>query len=110
MKKRSIVTIVIVLAVIILAVLVLTRSHPDTSEEFAKCVGEKSVLYTQKGCHACEYQESLFGDNYEYLTVIDCWVEQEKCLGIRGTPTWIINGEEYLGARTIEQLKEITGC
>ena len=110
MKKRSIVTLIIVLAVIILAVLVLTRSHPGPSEEIAKCIGENSILYTQKGCHACEYQEDLFGDNYKYLNVIDCWVDQEKCLGIKGTPTWIINDQEYLGAKSIEQLKELTGC
>ena len=110
MKKRSIVTLFIVLAVIILAALVLTRSHPDISEETAKCIGENSLLYTQTGCHACKYQEDLFGENYQHLNVINCWVDQEKCLGIKGTPTWIINGEEYLGARTIEQLKELTGC
>jgi hypothetical protein len=110
MKKRSIVTLAIVLAVIILAVILLTRSHPDVSEETAKCIGENSVLYSQLGCHACEYQEDLFGENYKYLNVIDCWIDQEKCLGIKGTPTWIINDQEYLGARTIEQLKELTGC
>ncbi len=110
MKKRSIVTLIIVLAVIILAALVLTRSHPDTSEEIVKCIGENSLLYTQKGCHACEYQEKLFGENYKYLNFIDCWIDQEKCLGIKGTPTWIINNQEYLGARSIEQLKELTGC
>lgn len=110
MKKRSIITLVIILAVVILATLVLTRSHPDTSEEVAKCIGENSLLYTQKGCHACEYQEKLFGENYQYLNVIDCWIEGEKCLGIKGTPTWIINDQEYLGARSVEELKEITGC
>ena len=110
MKKRNIVTIIIVLAVILLAIIILTRSHPETSEEFAKCVGENSILYIQKGCHACEYQKDLFGDNSQYLNTIDCWVEQDKCIGIRGTPTWIINGESYLGARTIEELKELTGC
>lgn len=111
MKKRNIVTLIIVLAVILLAIIVLTRSHPDTSEEIVKCIGENSVLYTQKGCHACEYQESLFGENSKYLEIIDCWEEQEKCLGIiTATPTWIINGEKYIGSRKIEELKELTGC
>ena len=110
MKKRSVITIIIVLAVIILVVLVLTRSHPDTSEELAKCIGENSILYTQKGCHACEYQEKLFGEKYKYLNIIDCWVEREKCLEIRATPTWIINDQEYLGARSVEELKGLTNC
>ena len=110
MKKRSVITIIIVLAVIILAVIVLSRSHPDISEETAKCIGENSLLYTQKGCHACEYQKDLFGENYQYLNIIDCWLEQEMCLGIKGTPTWSINGQKYLGAKSIEELKELTGC
>jgi hypothetical protein len=110
MKKRSIVTLFIVLAVIILAAIVLTRSHPDISEETAICIGENSVLYMQTGCHACKYQEDLFGENYKYLNVINCWTDKEKCLGIKGTPTWIINEQEYLGARSIEELKELTEC
>lgn len=110
MKKRSVITLIIVLAVIVLAVIVLVKPHPDASEEFAKCVGENSILYVQKGCHACEYQENVFGDNYKYLTVVDCWVEREKCEGIAGTPTWFIKGEDYIGLKNIEQLKELTGC
>ena len=110
MKKRSVATVLIVLAVIILSVFILTSSKPNVPEETAKCIGENAVLYTQLGCHACEYQEKLFGSNYQHLNVIDCWFEQEKCLGIKGTPTWIINEKEYLGAKSIEQLKELTGC
>jgi hypothetical protein len=110
MKKRRAITIVLILLVLILGFVIIARPHPDTSEELAKCIGSNSTLYVQKGCHACEYQEKMFGDNYQYLNVVDCWEQQEECLGIKGTPTWIINNEEYLGARSIEQLKELTKC
>ncbi|HJX49909.1 MAG TPA: hypothetical protein VJ438_00440 [Candidatus Nanoarchaeia archaeon] len=112
MKKSSLITFAVILAVILLAVIVLTRSHPETSEEIAQCIGENSVLYTQLGCHACKYQEDLFGENYKYLNVVDCFFEQDKCIQeeIRATPTWIIKGEKYVGARSVEQLKELAGC
>ena len=110
MKKRSLVTLGIIFAVIILSLIILTRSHPDVSEELAYCIGQNSVLYMQTGCHACEIQEQYFGENVKFLNTINCWIEGEKCLGIKGTPTWIINGEEYLGARSVEELKELTNC
>lgn len=112
MKEKSLVTLLVIILVIIIAVVILTRSHPESDEELAKCIGTKAELYSQLGCHACETQEKIFGDNYQYLNVIDCFFEQEKCIqnDIRATPTWIINGEQYLGAHPINKLKELTGC
>ncbi len=82
----------------------------SSSEEIAMCIGENSELYVQLGCNACETQKEMFGDNYKYLNVIDCWSEKEKCSEIQYTPTWIINGEKYTGVQSIEKLKELTGC
>ena len=110
MKKRSWITILIIIAVIALAVLILNKPTPETPEEIAKCIGENSVLYTQLGCHACEIQEDLFGENYQYLNVIDCFFAQDKCSDITATPTWIIKDEKYVGVRSVEQLQELTGC
>jgi len=110
MKKKSLVTLLIIIAVIILAIMIMTRSHPETSGEVAKCIGKNSELYTQLGCSACKIQEDMFGDNYQYLNVVDCWFEREKCGEIEYTPTWIIKGEKYVGAQSIETLQELTGC
>ena len=112
MKKKNLVTIIVLLAVITLVIFILTRSTPEVNEELAKCIGENSLIYVQLGCHACETQEKIFGKSYNYLTTIDCFFEKEVCIekGIRGTPTWIINEKEYLGVRAIDELKELTGC
>ena len=112
MRKKSLITILVILVVIILSIIILTRSHPDTPESVAKCIGEKSILYTQLGCHACEYQEKMFGENYKYLNVVDCFFDREICIEkeIKGTPTWIIDDREYLGARSVAELKNLTGC
>ncbi len=110
MKKKKGLTLIIILVVIILAIIIITRSHPETSKEIAECIGKNSALYTQLGCSACQIQEEIFGDNYKYLNVVDCWFEGDKCGGIEYTPTWIIKGEKYTGAQSISTLQELTGC
>jgi len=110
MKKSQLITILIILAVLILAYFLIFNKNTNTDAETAKCIGENSVLYTQLGCYACGIQEEMFGDNYGYLNVVDCFYEREKCSDITGTPTWKINRENYRGVQSIERLKEVTGC
>lgn len=88
----------------------MNRSPPKTDAETAKCIGQNSVLYSRLGCHFCQIQEDIFGDNYKYLTVIDCFFDESKCTDIAGTPTWIIKGQKYVGVQTFAKLKERTGC
>ena len=112
MKKGSLITIVIITAIIIFVVYVKTQPSPETPEEVVKCIGENSILYIQLGCHACKTQEDIFGENYQYLNIIDCWFEQNKCAEkqITAIPTWIIQGKKYEGVKSIETLKGLTGC
>lgn len=113
MKKRvksNLITLGIILVIITISVLILEKPHPETSEEIAKCIGENSELYIQLGCHACETQEEMFGENYQYLTVIDCFYERDKCGEITATPTWKIGGENTIGVQSIEELQKLTGC
>lgn len=110
MKKKKGVTLIVILVVIILAIIIMTRSHPETSKEVAECIGKNSKLYVQLGCSACKIQEEIFGDNYQYLNVIDCWFEGDKCGEIEYTPTWIIKGTKYDEVFSIQTLQELTGC
>lgn len=110
MKKKRWIIILIILGVIILSIIVVSKRGNNVSEETARCIGQNSELYTQLGCHACKIQEEMFGKNYQYLNVIDCWFERDKCAGVRYTPTWMINGEKYRGVQSVEKLKELTGC
>jgi len=111
MKKSSI-TILIILGVIIFITIILNLPHEVSPENTAKCIGEKSTLYVRSGCHFCQIQEENFGNNYKYLNVVDCLVDTQECIdqNIEGTPTWIINEKKYLGVKSIDELKEITGC
>lgn len=105
-------TVIIIFAVLILAVVLISTRGNGVSEETAKCIGENSVLYIQYGCHACGIQEEMFGNNYEYLNVVDCFYDRDECIEkeIEATPTWIINGGKYRGVQEIGNLKVLTGC
>ena len=113
MKKRvksKLITLGIIVLIIVGSILIINKKPPQINKEVAKCIGENSVLYVQQGCSHCIREEELFGENYKYLNVVDCFYDREKCGEITGTPTWIINGKKYLGFKSIQELKDLTGC
>jgi len=110
MKKSSLITIIVIVAIIIFAIVLIKSTSNGVSKETTMCIAASSEFYTQLGCHACEIQEEMFGKNSQYLTLIDCWTERDKCTEITHTPTWVINNQEYIGVQTIEKLKELTNC
>ena len=92
------------------------RGHttPDETitKDVAECIGENSMLYVQLGCIHCEEQKEMFGDNYQDINIVDCFYNRTICADeqISGTPTWVINGEQYVGVQPIEKIRELTGC
>ena len=108
--KDKVWTILIILGVLILSIIIISSNNPNqVSEEFTKRLGENSTLYVSNGCHYCINQLKIFGDYAEYLNIIDCTKEPNKCLesGLTSVPTWIINGKKYVGIKSIEELKEL---
>jgi hypothetical protein len=109
-SQSTLITIIIVLVIASIVILAFTMPVTKSSEEIAKCIGERSTLYTQLGCHACQTQETLFGTNFQYLNVIDCFYNRYNCFDIQATPTWEINGEFYTGVQSVDKLQELTKC
>jgi len=101
---------ILIVVVVIVIILFFVFRGVVVDGEVAECIGKNAIVYTQVGCHACETQEAMFGENYTLLTSVDCSEEPLKCQDISGTPTWEINGEFYKGVQAIERLKELTGC
>src|SRR4030042_4157682 len=103
--KSIIITLIILVAIVIIAFFALTKKPPTTDSEIVKCIGSKAVLYTQLGCHFCKIQEDMFGDNYQYLNVVDCFFDNQPCIdnNIAATPTWIIKNEKYEGVQSIDK-------
>ena len=114
-KKNALITVLIIVVILAIAGVIIyikSNSNSAVSAQLAQCIGSHSQIYVQLGCHFCAEQEALFGDSFKYLNSTDCYYNASICnqLGISGTPTWIINGKQYLGVQSIDQLKNLTGC
>jgi len=85
----------------------------DGAEALAKCLTEKEVImYGVEWCGYCNNQKSAFGDAFQYVTFVDCDKDKKRCAeaGIRGYPTWVINGEASPGGKSLDQLASLAGC
>jgi glutaredoxin len=119
MRKEKLITISTVILILLIAGGVIFLKNTSSTiqdtpaEKAAKWIGEHSVLYIQAGCIHCKEQEDLFGSNVKFLTIVDCLnsKDTQKCIdeGIESTPTWIINGQKYVGVQPVEKLKQLTG-
>ena len=100
-----------IVILIIIAILTL-KNNSNHDEEVIKCIAEKAKIYSSLTCSACKKQKEIFGEYYNLLDETDCFYETQKCIDaqIPGYPTWIINGQQNPGVKTIEQLKQLTGC
>ena len=87
-------------------------------DDFAKCLTEKgATFYGTYWCSHCANQKKLFGSSLKYINYIECDPKGEnakpeicKQNGIRGYPTWIINGRHYEGEQSLQQLSSLTEC
>lgn len=121
MKKETLATIGIVVLILIIAGAIIYSKTTGlavqniATEAEAKWIGEHSVVYTQTGCIHCIEQEKLFGNNWKYINSINYDSTKPEIVqaftnaNIIGTPTWVIDGQNYEGKLSIEKLKELTG-
>jgi glutaredoxin len=118
MNKKVASTLVTVLIIVIIAAVLfyVTIGKPSAtvSAQAAQYIGNHSIVYVQAGCVHCKDQEDLFGDNWKYITTLDCIASQANtqiCINnnISGTPTWVINGKQYIGVQSIQTLESLTG-
>jgi len=94
----------------------------STGEEdlagFANCLTESGAkFYGAYWCSHCQAQKEGFGESSELIPYVECdqngpnsQVELCSEVGITGFPTWIINGEKYMGKQSHEDLAKLTGC
>jgi hypothetical protein len=116
-KLVNILSTVFIILVIGAILFFVTRGNPTgavVSDSVAKYIGAHSVVYVQTGCSACQAQEAEFGSSWKYINSIDCIANKtnlQACTiaNIKVTPTWVINGKQYLGVQTIATLENLTG-
>lgn len=99
---------------VIAGIFLINSSEEDVDvDSFAKCLTENGmIMYGTEWCGYCKKQKELFGDSFEFVNYIDCDKEADICSveGIRGYPTWKINGESYPGVKSFEMLESLSGC
>ncbi len=90
-----------------------TEPKGTATAEFAECLTEKgAVLYGSNHCPHCNSQKIMFGKQIEKITFVNCDESQHLCEAAKITayPTWVINGEKHLGAKSLGTLGSLTGC
>lgn len=81
-------------------------------DDLAKWLTKEGVtMYGTEWCSHCQNQKEEFGSSFQYIDYVDCDRSQEVCsaAGVRGYPTWKINGELYPGEQSLDQLARLTG-
>lgn len=95
-----------------------TATQPPYSTEelqsFVNCLDKSGVkIYGAEWCSHCQELVNRLGG---YDTVdpiyVECTENKQLCQekGIQAYPTILINGSEYQGARTYQELSQATGC
>lgn len=82
-------------------------------DDFAKCLAEKGVtMYGTKFCGACKRQKEMFGSSFQYVSYVECTEQLQLCSekSIDAVPTWIIDGELYVGVKSLESLSSLSDC
>ena len=88
-------------------------NDPKNLDSFAQCLTEKGAkMYGTEWCSHCQNQKKAFGESFQYIDFVDCDDERNTCLsaGVRGYPTWIINGELMPGKQEFHKLAAATKC
>ncbi len=98
---------------IVLVVLSGCVQGPGKYDTFAKCLTEKGlVMFGTEWCSHCQNQKRAFDSSFQFVNYVDCDRNKDECLkeGIRGYPTWVIDGEKYPGEQRLERLADLSGC
>ncbi|MFW5852717.1 MAG: hypothetical protein ACOCUR_01695 [Nanoarchaeota archaeon] len=83
----------------------------------AGCIVDSDAkFYGTDWCGYCSQQKEMLGDiftqysNQFYVACDGAGSSECNAAGIRGYPTWIINGQEYVGMQSLETLADATNC
>jgi len=73
-------------------------------------------MYGAYWCPYCKKQKELFGEAVSEINYIECDAKGEnpqpelcRSAGVRGFPSWEINGQLHPGLHTLEELADLSG-
>lgn len=115
MKTKEI-TFTVVLVVIIIAVIFsinyFKANENSINEETMKCIANNTILVVSKTCSHCANQKKAlepYLNDFKLLEVTENPDIIQK-YNIRAVPTWIISEKIYEGEKSVNELKQLTGC
>ena len=106
-------TVLILVCLITSIFLVACEKGPGEYDQFTQCLTDNdATMYGTEWCSHCKNQKAAFGSSFEYVYYVDCDKDKDECIkaGVKGYPTWQINGENYPGEQSFERLAFLTGC
>ena len=113
MKTKTLVMIFVLVIVGLIVFNSVKSEAPGEYDEFAQCLTDAGLkMYGTEWCPHCKAQKELFGNSFKNVDYIDCDRNRETCLieGVKGYPTWKINGESVSGTQPLESLAGLTDC
>ena len=112
MKKTT--WILLLIPVLVIAILIIASpAGQDNYDALAQCLTEKgAVMYGTEWCSHCKAQKEAFGESFKYVDYVDCDLNRDRCTeaGVKGYPTWSINGKNYPGQQPLERLASLAEC
>lgn len=81
-------------------------------DDFANYLtSQGAIMYGTEWCTHCKDQKALFGNSFVYVNYIDCDKNNKACseAGVTNYPTWIINGQKYMGLQSLATLMGLSG-
>lgn len=115
MKKKFFYFLFILLILVVISGCDTTETSESNGEydSLAQCLTEKGVkMYGTDWCGYCKKQKESFGDSFQYVDYVNCDENRQECqeAGVRGYPTWKIDGENYPGFQSLDGLVALSGC
>ncbi|MDD4251280.1 MAG: thioredoxin domain-containing protein [Candidatus ainarchaeum sp.] len=114
--KKGIIIGLVVIIVLVFGLMIQGTSNEETNsglDEFAQCLTKKGVvMFGTSWCSYCNKQKELFETSFKYVDFVDCDNDKSACVnnGVKGYPTWKINGENYSGLQQLNIIAQLSGC
>jgi hypothetical protein len=118
-KNEILVFIVIIVAIVLIISVILLIKNKDNgtcsiNEKIITCIASKATLIASPTCPHCAEQKQILGGNITCFNVIETTDPNSKEIidkyQIVGVPAWIIDEKVNYGVKTLDELKQITGC
>lgn len=119
MSTGSIVTLSIIGVFFVTGIMMLSgnsSANSVDSEKLAQCIINSDItFYGTEWCSHCKNQKVALGsiyDKYKSEFYVDCDLNAAECTaaGIRGYPSWVINGQLYEGGQSLDFISNSIGC